>query len=154
MYRTYEERNKIKELQKYLFITESGNYDEKTREAVLKIQSEYDLTENGEVDYDTFSAIYAEYRLKSDTESYKHMNFPIKIDTYSDAMWDINKILLSLSSQYGIQTNLRHSDYYGERSERVLEDLDAIHNLDRRPMEIDVNTYIRLKKDFDSITLD
>ena len=53
MYRFYEKKDKVREIQKYLFLTESGNYDEKTREGVICAQKRNGLGESGEIEYDT-----------------------------------------------------------------------------------------------------
>ena len=152
MYRFYEEKEKIREIQKYLFVTESGYYDEKTREAVKHVQKLYGFEENGEIDYYTFTLIYGEYLKKKQKDRLKarfpEVVFPLKINSYSDASMEVNKMLILLSNFYGIETNLRYTDYYGERSEKIIEKISDIYDIVRVAGEIDENTYEMLEKDF------
>ena len=156
MYRFYDEKDKVREIQKYLFLPESGNYDERTRDAVIKIQARNDKEQNGKIDYDTFTIIYLEYLKEKQRQKlnarFPDSDFPIKINSYGDAVMEVNKMLILLSDFYGIQTNLKYSDYYGQRSERVLIELSDIYDIERRPGELDGNTYKTLEKDFLAIT--
>lgn len=152
MYRFYDEKKKIREIQRYLFVTESGNYDERTREAVVSLQGRNGIEENGKIDYETFNLIYREYAKKKETqilrERFSSTYFPIKINSYSEAAMEVNKMLLVLSAFYGIQTNLKYSDYYGERTERILRELSEIYGVERTVGEIDGELYRLLETDF------
>ena len=73
MYRINEKTNAVREIQNYLrelsriyteipILSVDGVYDERTREAVRALQRMQGLTETGEVDYETFLALYEAYR--------------------------------------------------------------------------------------------
>ena len=155
MYSFYDEKAKIREIQKYLFVTESGNMDDKTLESIIAVQKKNGLEANGRIDYETFNFIYDEYRKKEEKEAirrlYPEVEFPIRIGSYNTAMWEVNKMLLAVSDFYGISTNLRYNNYYGERSERILEEVFSVYGIERRSGEIDVNAYRLLEKDFQMI---
>ena len=60
----------IKELQRLLRINQTTVYDQATRDAVLRIQSELGLEKTGIADYHTFTAIvenYQNYKRKDDS---------------------------------------------------------------------------------------
>lgn len=154
MYSYNDKLEKIRTIQRYLSVTESGNYDEKTIDAVRRVQARANISENGVIDYATFKAIYDEYKKKMGEKNTKGFEFPINPGDYNDGMREINRMLISLSSHYAIQTNLKESDYYGERSERILRELYQIYSIDKQNYIIDADLYIRLKKDLDSIKLD
>ena len=155
MYRFYDEKDKIREIQKYLFVTENGNYDERTSEAVRKVQSENNMEQTGKIDYDTFILIYLEYIEEKQRQMLKarfnDVDFPLKLNSYSEAVSVTNEMLIRLSRFYGIQTNLRYSDYYGRRTESVLEALADIYGIERKYGEIDRDMYEMLEKDFHTI---
>lgn len=155
MYRFYDEKDKIREIQKYLLMTESGNYDDKTRDAVKEVQKTNGLTESGEIDYETFMTIYREYQKTGDETrilgKFPDTSFPLILGSYGEAVLKTNKMLIGLSERYGIQTNLRNTNYYGERSERILEEISTIYGHSREAGEVDLELYILLEKDFNDI---
>ena len=155
MYSFYDEKGKIKEIQRYLFLTESGNFDEATREAIMHAREEMGAVGNQEIDLDTFEFIYNRYEKAQQKEIvrkiFPEVDFPLSIYSYSEAMMEINKMLISLSSFYNIQTNLRLGNYYGDRTEKALSELSDIYAINRDLGTIDENIFIMLKKDFDMI---
>lgn len=157
MYRFYEEKDKIREIQRYLFITESGNYDDKTREAVKGVQSRSNIPETGEIDYESFNAIYREYKVKLLRDElqgcYPAVTFPLTLGTYSKAVRDANEMLIELSKHYGIQTNLRYGDHFGDRSEKILEEISVIYDVERKAGEIDEEMFRLMEKDFTLIRM-
>ena len=78
MYRTNDKQQAIREVKKYLYVistkvypqigrtTIDGQYDPATRDAVRAFQRIKGLTENGEVDIETFNALYDTYRKAKD----------------------------------------------------------------------------------------
>lgn len=155
MYRFDEKKDKVREIQKYLFLTESGNYDEKTREGVICAQKRNGLEESGEIEYDTFRVIYREYLRKSNEDrmhvKFPDTTFPLSLGAYGEAIRETNIMLIALAKYYGIQTNLRNLNYYGERSERILEEMSAIYGCPRAVGTLDLELYMLLEKDFANI---
>lgn len=155
MYSFYDEKEKIKEIQKYLFLTESGNYDDKTREAIILAQRNNGIKEDGKIDSVTFDIIYKEYEKARQNDTLRNLfpkiDFPLRLYDYNEAIMEINKMLVFLSDFYGIQTNLRISDHYGERTEGVLSEISDIYMMKRDFGEISDDIYVMLKKDYDGI---
>ena len=157
MYSIYDVKAKIKEIQKYLFITESGNYDDKTREAIILAQKNNGIKEDGKIDSVTFDIIYKEHekaRQKDEINNlFPRTAFPLRLYDYNEAIMEINKMLVFLSDFYGIQTNLRISDHYSERTEDVLSQISDIYTVKRDFGEISEDIYMMLKKDYDGIRM-
>ena len=155
MYRFYDEKEKIREIQKYLSLPESGNYNEATEEAIRRVQKRSGLNETGKLDAPTFMAMYREYtekqRKAERDKKFGVIDFPIKIGSYGEPMRKINTMLLRLSCYYGIQTNLRQNDFYGERSERALEELSVIYGHKKAKGELGELLFRTLLLDFESI---
>lgn len=156
MYSFLDEKEKTKEIQRYLNLTQSGNRDDKLTNAVKGVQSRHNITENGEINAETFNAIYLEYRDKRDEMRAEAMlgdSLPIRLGEWGEAMRNINLMLIKLAAHYRIQTNLVNSDYYGERSEKIIEELSEIYHLERAKKLIDFDIYLLLKRDFDTLSL-
>jgi hypothetical protein len=155
MYRFYDEKEKIREIQKYLSLSESGNYNESTEEAIRLVQKRSGIIETGKLDLPTFEAIYREYsekqRKAERDKEFGSFDFPIKIGSYGEPIRKINYILLHLSRYYGIQTNLRLNDFYGERVDSVLEELSVIYGHEKSKGELDEHLYLTLLSDFAAI---
>lgn len=155
MYRLYEEKEKIREIQKYLAETESGKYDSSIEERIIKIKEQYGLASDSTVDYQTFRLIYSLYEEKRLIKwIYRRCGvgeFPIRIHSYGEYMKKINKALIRLSDYYKIQTNLRECNYYGERSEAVLDELAEIYRIEKRCGELDTRLLSTLLRDFQAL---
>lgn len=155
MYRFYEQTKKIREIQKYLSITESGNYDEKTKAAVMQVQQKYGISADAEINYDTFLSIFREYtkseKAKKMSARFPDDTFPLKIGTYGEAIRKMNEMLLLLSSYYRISTNLKSGDYYGRRSEEIIREMSKIYGISRASGEISIDDFLLMEKDFNSV---
>ena len=71
MYHINDTVSALKEVQRLLNVNETGIYDEKTKDAVEKIQKTYGIESVNTVDYATFNAILDEYK----KEKIKRLNF-------------------------------------------------------------------------------
>ena len=155
MYRFYDEKEKIKEIQKYLFLTENGNFDDATNEAIMSAGQESGAKESEKISLNTFNFIYNRYEKSRQKEmikkNYPSVDFPLNLYSYSEIMMEINKMLILLSSFYNIQTNLTLGNYYSDRTEKALSEISDIYAINRDLGTIDEDVYMLLKKDFDMI---
>ena len=155
MYKFYEEKEKIREIQKYLSEAESGNFNSTIEERITKLKEQFGLVSDSKVDYTTFNLIYSLYEEKRLIEwIYRRCGareFPIRIYSYGEYMKKINKALIRLSGYYKIQTNLRECNYYGERSEAVLDELAKIYRIEKRCGELDTRLLSTLLRDFQAL---
>lgn len=73
MYRIEDEISAIKNIQRLIFLNQTGAYDEKTRNSVLEIQKKQGSTPSGIVDYETFRLIVENYHKKASQKSSEYL---------------------------------------------------------------------------------
>lgn len=146
MYRTNDNQQAIREVKKYLYVistkvypqigrtTIDGQYDQATRDAVRAFQKIKGLTENGEVDIETFNALYDTYRKAKDNfyaRDYvvENTDFPICV---GDAGEDVRAlhILINELAQYHFDVgDAGTGSYYSERTAKAVQSLRRAYGL-------------------------
>ena len=151
MYRLEDERAAIREIQKYLyFISDSiypeiprvaidGIYGEETREAVRVFQRIVGLDENGNVDYETFTMLYAEYlnaQLLIESEKFfiDTKIFPVKEGDMGREILYINLMLDELGKIYSEMGRVDIKPYFTQSSENAVKELRKIFMLESSPV--------------------
>lgn len=104
MYHIEDTVSAIKELQRLLDLNQTGIYDEKTRNEVLEIQSEYGLARTGIANYETFSRITEKYlENRSGVWSSDYLfdaNFPYVKNDFDDNVEKINYAIAMVLREY------------------------------------------------------
>lgn len=165
MYRINDKPAAIRAVQEYLrtvgdeniFIFPSGIYDDNTKEAVRKFQSNRNLEPTGEVDRITFDLIFSEHILLTERDNLRRITdsfitFPLYPGRAQRGMTHINRILANLLDYYGFTHRLRGGDFYSLETEEAVRILREIYLLENANL-IDEDFYIRITKDHDSIGL-
>ena len=157
MYKTYEKKEAIKEVQHYLsyisdeFVAPSGVYDAETRNEVIIIQEKHGLTPSGIVNKETYDIIYSEYLDKKAKNNVPcKINFPIEVASYSDEILEIKKMLITVTESLDIYHTLRPNGLYDNAADNAQKELSKIFRLDDE--DFDEFFYNFLKKEYDFIT--
>lgn len=163
MYRVYDKEEAIRQVQIYLavvadgdiFIAPTGVYDDNTRFAVIEFQNKNGIKQSGVVDYETFTLLYEEYRIKSDIISLNQttgsfVEFPIYPRQFSPALSSINRMLATLLDYYGHTHSIRDNNFYSTETSRAVGMIRGIYQLPDDNY-IDEILYMRLIADHDSI---
>ena len=130
MYKMYDKAAAIREIQRYLgkisttegYISPSGVYDLKTRDAVLRFQKNNGLRESGIVDLESFNALYNSYQNELEISKMienigQNQKPPYLLGDYGDFILSLNKMLADLLSFYGVHHSIRESSYYSKATE-------------------------------------
>lgn len=153
MYTNFNKRNAIKEVQKYLtvimntHVSQNGIYDSNTKETVKIFQQEKGLEQSGIVDRATHAALYNEYNRKR--RNSHNIVLPIFFGSYGENMKKINRHIKTALDYYGFYHNLKSSAYYSIETEKSVEILRQIYNLDKSN-GIDDLFYFRLINDIEN----
>ena len=163
MYRLNDKKSAIKEIQKYLskvspsniIVVPTGIYDDNTKLSVINFQKNTGLSESGVVDYETFTALYREYKkVENENEisnlTYSFLDFPIKPGTHRNEMIHINEMLNNLLLYYGRGRLTRPGPIFSCETEGAVKVMREIYLLDKSS-EIDQALSERLVSDHKSI---
>ena len=163
MYRIYDRKSAIREVQTYLravgnpeiLVVPSGVFDDNTRLSVIDFQEREGFRKSGTVDQATFDRLYELYvifrereKLTNKTDSF--ISFPLLPGRQADGVTHINRMLSRLLGYYGYTHNLRPSSFYSTETENGVRILREIYGLEDKGY-IDEVLYIRMLKDHDSI---
>lgn len=167
MYSMNDRQAAIREIKKYLYVistrvypqigrtTIDGQYDEPTRAAVREFQRIKRLNESGEVDIDTFNALYEAYsRAKDDLCALDYVvegkPFPFGIGASGEDVRALNILINELTREH---TDLKHvgtGSYYSSRTARSVSGLQRAYGLEESGA-VDKNTYSRMLMELDAI---
>ena len=112
-------------------VTISGEFDNNTRNAVVKFKEVHGLSNDCSVDRTTFDKIYKEFEKKSKRNSGGIIeSFPPE-NEYSIGMMIINKMLFEVLSYLGFHTDIRILPYYYEETEVAIGQLCEVCGLDK-----------------------
>ena len=163
MYRIYDTKSAIREVQTYLGmagnaeipVAPSGAYDDNTLLSVIDFQKREGLPESGVVDRATFNRLYDVYALlrereRFDKKSDSFISFPLLPGVAADGVAHINRMMSRLLGYYGHTHSLRPSRFYSDESAAAVKILREIYRLEDKGY-IDEALYIRMVKDHDSI---
>ncbi len=132
----------------------NGIYEERTRNAVLKLQRESGIEDNGRVDYNTFTKMreaYEDATIKIKTaRSTGALPFPLGIGFFSDVMSGINMMLGTVLEYYGEINRVRYNRLYSKSTADAVRILRVIYRLASGD-EIEEQFLYMLKNDYDYI---
>ena len=132
-------------------VSPDGIYGERTRAAVNEFQRLADLPVTGQIDYDTWTALYKAYR-----DSLTRSNLPLPLELFpttngyttargekSDLAFIIQFILRALADNY---TGIKGSDPTGVYDDSTMNDIMRFQNIYKLPETglTDRNTWNRL----------
>lgn len=147
MYRTDDRQAAIREIKKYLYVvatrvypeiertTIDGQYDEQTRGAVRAFQRLVGLKDHGEVDIDTFNALYEEYRaVRNDfyRRDYivENTSFPVGIGYSGENVRALHILINELAKHHTDIDNVGTGSYYSTRTARSVRGLRRVYGFE------------------------
>ncbi len=143
MYDIREKSEAIREIKKYLFlvsermhpdvprVTIDGIYDTETGKAVTEFQKIQRLPATGVVDYDTFQALYADYKLIIDEDEMQDYvltsrGFPISQGAVGEDVRALNMLISELSKEYPELAGIRIVNAYTAQTARAVSYLRSL----------------------------
>lgn len=139
----------IRNIQRLLFMNESGVYDERTAETVREAQRRNGIGVSGLVDRETFYALLAEHdnekMRKAYTSELDPREFPYDVGSYGVGVGEIVRLVRSALSVYDLPFNLRGSIYSAALGEAVRA-LRGIYGFDDAT-DVDEKLYVRIKRE-------
>lgn len=156
MYRIEDTVSAIKELQRLLGLSQTGNYDDTTKGAVVSIQKKYALPINGVTDYSTFKVIVDEYKNRNTNVWESNYLFAPKFPFIKGDMGDnagrINEALSTVLRNYRYEESLPRGKYVGSDTILAIRFLRKIFGMDKSD-EIDERFMNRLILELDGIEI-
>ena len=156
MYRIEDSTSATKEVQRLLGVNETGNYDKKTRDAVLRLQALYALPESGVVDYTTFGIIVKEYReSRSKILSNRYLfdaNFPYVEGDVGENVQRINEALAKVLVTYPYHLTVPRGKYFGRDTLSGVRFMQDVFGIEKRD-EVDVDFMNRILKELEGIEI-
>jgi long-subunit fatty acid transport protein len=154
MYQIDDRVSAIKEIQRLLYLKQTGIYDADTKTSVSDIQSDYSIKVTGIVDYDTFNAILEEYKKhqRTDTHYLYFPNFPYVIGDLNENVGLIHGALLPILKSYRYEASIPTGNYLGQVT---LDAVNFLRKIFRMPIseEIDEKFIDRLMLERKSLEL-
>ncbi len=148
MYYISEKDEAIKTIQRYLGLSESGNYDNKTKEGVLEFQEIQGITANGVVDNVTFEALRERYYTKEfgdNAASFDGLNrFPYQKNDFGNDISILNSHISEALKNYNYYDRMPKGAYFDIYTERAILRLREIFSLEG-DNTVDKTFYARIK---------
>ena len=160
MYIQSDKRSAVKEIQKYLFflsdrkyediprIPIDGIFDKETQAAVIKYQEIKSLTPSGIVDYETFTALYADYS-EAIANSYAAEDIiiakelPLDENDQSEAVRALHTMINELRKHYPQIEDVGSGTYFSKRTANAVEKLRELFILSSS-RTVDIELYRRM----------
>ena len=143
-----------------IFVTETGVYDDRTRDAVRIYQKEVGIPQTGRVDLNTWTLLRAEYEAYRRNTREPGMIRPfsdprrrIRFGERSDLVMIVQIILNALRLRYDELGAIPLSGLYDELTENAVREFQRINLLDSTG-ETDLNTWNRLASEYNYIVED
>ena len=156
MYRIDDRISAIKELQRLLDLNQTGLFDKKTRDTVLKVQEKYNLKQTGIADYFTFTLIADEFREKKNNEWNSDYlfkpKFPYAKGDMGDNVGRINEALKIVLEDYVYEGIIPRGKYFGEDTLSAAKFLRKIFNMGSSD-EIDEALMTRIMREREAIEI-
>lgn len=150
MYRIEDKASAIKNVQKYLLLNMSGDYDEKTRDAVMEFQEEQRLPVTGIVDYLTFLQLRNKYLhvqiVNEAQKELKYSEFPLSGDEYGSDIALLNARISTALERYTHEDLPPRGNYYSDYTKSAVGRLRDVFTL-RPGTDVDEIFFVRLKRD-------
>ena len=137
MYLITDEKAAIKEIQRLLFLNESGIYDDKTKNAVIKTQENKNLPTDGIVDFETFEAIVEAYtadKMKMDVKNssvLKTNAFPYQLGAHNHDVTILNAMISNVIDKYSLPIWKPKGAFYSKTTASAVEVLREIFHIEK-----------------------
>lgn len=161
MYKTNDFPAAVRTVQRYLYelyltapekykrVYIDGVYSYETRAAVEHFQEIFSLEKTGNVDYETFERLYAEYVLARGTRkgntSYSSQ-LPIRVGDSGAGVEEIHLLLKELSRYYIDIPHVPRGRYYSEESAEAIDYMRSVFGMNKNG-EADGELILRLKSE-------
>ena len=150
MYTVDDKTEAVKTVQRYLGNVESGIYDNKTRNAVMKFQSENTLEITGVVDYETFNLLKDNFFSSKRSTLIKaiapSVHFPIMYGESGSGITALNSFLGEALSNYTYNDVLPKGRYYNVYTSMAVLRLRQILGLNNEDL-VDEELYSRIERE-------
>ncbi len=125
----------VKEIQRLLGLSQTGDFNSVTENAVRAHQAKVEINESGIVDYETFLSLIEEAKMK---EKEKNSSvylpsapyFPYKFGDNGRNVSLINTLIAEISEDYFLASRLPRGDFYGKDTENSIKELQVIFLLE------------------------
>lgn len=164
MYRIFDKKSAIYEIQKYLYrisdkckdmprVFPDGVWGDRSREATRYFQKNSNLDQSGSVDNLTFEKLYEEYLntvFWGNAEKYPSSasDFPYKFGDRGSTVLKINHMVNELRRYYVDITQVKTNDFFTRDTESAVRDIRAVFSLPGA-MEVDIPLYDRMIKELE-----
>lgn len=166
MYQQSDRKAAISEVQEYLFflsdkkyqqiprIPIDGIFDEESKNAVIEFQKIMLLSPTGEVDFETFNALYSEYQtafLEYSTNNYVFGdgNLPLKENDQNEDVRALHIMINRLKKSYPQIDSVGTGAYFSQRTKSALKELRNLFSLPGLPI-LDKALYNRIISEIDA----
>lgn len=147
MYRIEDKASAVKEVQRLLGLNPTGNYDDETRERVIKIQNESGYDQTGITDYKTFTEILDRYNISRqsiwDSDYLFDPKFPYTKGAFDNNVSKINEAIRILLINYAYDGYPPIGNYYGDNTSDGVRFLRNIFSMDEKD-EVDEKLMMRI----------
>ena len=162
MYKLYDRNEATKRVQRYLSVvgphnsttSESGNFDDKTRQSVKSFQSKHGINPTGVVDRITFDTLYKQYLIEEKINFINScptfLKFPILPGDNSFGIKNLKTNLKVLLDHYGYQHSIRDSEFYDEETVKSINYLRTVYMIKPNNI-IDEELYLMIMLDLASV---
>ncbi len=167
MYRTNDRQEAVREIKKYLYVistrlypqigrtTIDGQYDEPTRAAVKEFQRIMKLADSGEVDIETFNALYLAFRRVRDDfyeRDYivENTDFPVRVGHMGENVRALHILINELAKEHPDVRDVGTGGYYSARTARSVQSLRRAYGLGESD-EVDKHMYSRMLMELEAI---
>jgi hypothetical protein len=156
MYRIEDITSATKEIQRLLGINTTGNYDKKTRDEVLRIQTLHAIEQSGEVDYKTFTLIVDEHLSRENaiwnSDYLLAADFPYSEGDIGENVLRINEALSRVLVTYPYYGEMPRGKYFGSSTLSGVKFLQAVFGMEESE-EIDEYFMNRILAELEGIEI-
>lgn len=137
MYHITDKKSAVKEVQRLLFLNQTGIYDENTRETVKKIQEKCGLEVSGIVDFMTFEAIKEDFYRHNTKNTVQTLGalelneFPYEFGAHSHDVSILNAMLSNKIDKYSLPLWKPRGAFYSKTTAKAVEAMREIFLLEK-----------------------
>ena len=167
MYRINDTQEAVREIKKYLYAisksvypqigrtTVDGQYDEKTKESVIRFQKIKGLAADGVVDLETFAALYEVYSDVQEAVSTRdyiveRTDFPIGVGSSGENVRALHILINELGKEHPSVEDVGAGSFYSARTARAVRSLRQVYGLPQSD-EVDRLTFSMMRAELDAI---
>jgi len=161
-----QKREVVREIQRFLYelslrfawlptVFPDGDYGPQTRRAVLAYQKYAELPQTGEVDYNTWEALYRQYRTTFDFRtreadpSVAYEGLPLKVGSRGYSVFLLRAALGELARFYPTLPSLAPTSLFQHSTEQAVRALQRVYRMEPSGV-VDVALWNRIFEDVDS----